>query len=440
MTQTKQVPNRTLDVAPSTPAQNAEAIEGFLAQAALGDPTETPGVTDVDNQIVLISGDLLTGERIRSLLVSRSEEATPWRRLQFVVYVMGLFHLKMACTDAIWRIFIQPKAVRGDTTCLMDLFYEIRPRETGKLGSKPGYRRMHECIEHIGIVLRLDAWRLEVVKQDSSCTSLDDFASKEPTWEQTVALATTLCRERVAPIDIETSMRKKESAERDGQYENILILHQYFLLYEELSYAMNAGDIGRVEACFLPWMMIFSGCGKHKYAAELQHYLEDVHFNFPVDLRNAIRMNILCNPTGKPGKFRGIDWLVEHNNLYIKRIYCGKFSNHTKGHIINESPLIEVYKDTRAQFERMFCLDHKTTWHSPPKMTQTFKHLATYMEKERVNEFATGRTTKYTIPDMIGKGSTILAAKRGQLETRGEELDMDDLGELELEDDGGIDL
>jgi len=29
-------------------------------------------------------------------------------------------------------------------------------------------------------------------------------------------------------------------------------------------------------------------------------------------------MNILCNPTGKKGHFRPIDWVIEHNNLYIK--------------------------------------------------------------------------------------------------------------------------
>ena len=29
-------------------------------------------------------------------------------------------------------------------------------------------------------------------------------------------------------------------------------------------------------------------------------------------------MNILCNPTGKAGEFRALDWVVEHNNLYIK--------------------------------------------------------------------------------------------------------------------------
>jgi hypothetical protein len=29
-------------------------------------------------------------------------------------------------------------------------------------------------------------------------------------------------------------------------------------------------------------------------------------------------MNMLANPTGKNGSFRPIDWIVEHNNLYIK--------------------------------------------------------------------------------------------------------------------------
>lgn len=91
----------------------------------------------------------------------------------------------------------------------------------------------------------------------------------------------------------------------------------------------------------------------------------------------AIRMNILCNPTGKKGQFRALDWVVEHNNLYIKvvahlidikykaqfykRIYGGKYSNHQKSRIIAESQLIETYKNIRIQFEQMFCLEHKAS-------------------------------------------------------------------------------
>ena len=99
---TSQVPNRTLDISPNAPAQNAEAINSLLRQAGVGDPAEDTRVETIGNHAILISGDLLTGECIRSLLDSRSEESTPWRRMQFIVYVMGLFHLKMACADAIW--------------------------------------------------------------------------------------------------------------------------------------------------------------------------------------------------------------------------------------------------------------------------------------------------------------------------------------------------
>ncbi|KXN90924.1 hypothetical protein AN958_03199, partial [Leucoagaricus sp. SymC.cos] len=35
-------------------------------------------------------------------------------------------------------------------------------------------------------------------------------------------------------------------------------------------------------------------------------------------LTKAIWMNILCNPTGQPDHFCGLDWVIEHNNLYIK--------------------------------------------------------------------------------------------------------------------------
>ncbi|KAF4604189.1 hypothetical protein EYR40_001372 [Pleurotus pulmonarius] len=434
---TFQVPNRTLDLAPSTPATNARAIEELLAQAGIEEPKEGSNAVNIGNQVLLISGDLLTGERIRSLLISRSEEQTPWRRMQFVVYVMGLFHLKMAAAEAIWRIFIRDKNARQDETSLMELLSQIRPQETGKLGSKPGFRRMHEAIEHVGIVLRLDCWRLLAVETNEGCKSLDDFADQKPEWKKLVEMATKLCRTQVAAPDIEETMRSADEEERDAQHENNLIRQQYFLLYEELSYGMNHGDIDRIESCFVPWIMIFAGCGKHKYAAELQRYLEDVHFRYPPGLKEAVRNNILCNPTGEAGKFRGIDWLVEHNNLYIKRIYGGKYSNHTKEHIISQSPLIQVYKDTRMQFEQMFCLEHKTIRHSPPKMTKTFQILAEYMRKEKVNEVVRGRKTKYMVPDVMGEGLATVFKKRG-LSNLAEDGEDEEL--IELQDDGGLDL
>jgi len=187
---------------------------------------------------------------------------------------------------------------------------------------------MHEIIDHVGKVLRLDELGNVASKIDPSHTSLDEFAKSEPTWESIQAMAQQIVRDSEVEID---ELRAKDDGERDKQRENVLLMHKYFLLYEEISYAMNHGDIGRVEDCFTPWIWIFLGCGKLKYAAEMRRYLENVHFRYRSGLRcvpllvmgkrlagKAIRMNILKNPTGKKGRFRAIDWIVEHNNLYTK--------------------------------------------------------------------------------------------------------------------------
>ena len=172
-------------------------------------------------------------------------------------------------------------------------------------------------------------------------------------------------------------------------------------------------------------------------------------------------MNILRNPTGKKGRFRGVDWIVEHNNLYtkvstndlsvsscnnssaFKRIYAGKFSNRTKKRLIAESSLIEVYKNVRIQFERMFCLNRKTTQHSPPKMRKTFAKLGEYIRRERTNEYIKGRKSAYEVPDVMKKGAHISMTMNEpdamEVDGDGEWMDVGDEME-EVEDDGGLDM
>jgi hypothetical protein len=63
---------------------------------------------------------------------------------------MGQFHLKMACADAIWRIFINPAKARQDETALIKLIGQLRPRETGRITSNPGFCCMHDVISSGG--------------------------------------------------------------------------------------------------------------------------------------------------------------------------------------------------------------------------------------------------------------------------------------------------
>ncbi|EPQ58924.1 hypothetical protein GLOTRDRAFT_23636, partial [Gloeophyllum trabeum ATCC 11539] len=406
----KQVPAAAMDENQSTVQGNANAMENLFRQGGIGDKREprTPkDSADIDDHVILVHGDLSTCERVQSLQKSRSEESTPWRRFQFVVFVMGLFHLKMACADAIWKIFISPRAARDDETSLLKQVGEIRPKETGKISSKPGFRRMHEVIQHVGIASRLDCWREQVHKLNHNIDSLEKWAAAKPTWEEIVTVSSHLVRNYVAGQELPTQ-RLRPGKVRDEQYENTLLKNQHCLLYEELTYAMNAGDIGRVEDCFMPWVFIFRACGKHKYATQMVKFLHDVHFVYPERLKRAIRMNILCNPKGKPHSFRGIDWWVEHNNLLLmilqQRIYGGKYSNHTKNHILMHSSLIGVMKNMRINFEKMFVMDHRTFKHSPPMMQKTINKLVTYMRKMATHAEVPGRKSAHIIPDTLRDG------------------------------------
>ncbi|KAJ7187718.1 hypothetical protein GGX14DRAFT_383377 [Mycena pura] len=312
-------PAKSLDVKQSTVAGNLKVIPDFLEQGGVGDPSEKNegpwerNVQSIIDYVVLFHGDLGTGERITSLLQRRSIESTPWRRYQYVVYIMGLFHMKMAAADAIWRIFLEPKSGRDDTTSLMHFVALFRPKETGKIGSDPGFRRMHEVIAHVGAALRLDAWRLEVLRRNPQWTSLQAFADSKPSFDIITEMSDYLASHAVAgaeDLDI-FELRQKLAKDRDMQHENILQMHQYFLLYEELSFSMNFGDIGRIETLFPTWIYIFKAVGKHKYATHMLKFMTDLHFVYPAPLRHAIRYNMLPNPTGKEGKCRGVDWVVE---------------------------------------------------------------------------------------------------------------------------------
>ncbi|KAF7964918.1 hypothetical protein HWV62_1641 [Athelia sp. TMB] len=228
----RQVPCRMMNINPSTTINNVSVLEDLFRQGGVGDTSETNqlGAVNVGDHVILVHGDLLTGERIQSLQESRSEESTPWRCFQFVVYVMGLFHLKMACADAVWRMFIQPSKAKGmqgvkreSINSLMSHVSIIRPKETLKIETKPGFRRVHEIIEHVGIVSRLDCWRLEATRRAGRVLTLEDFARSEPQWEDLEAMANQLVQEQVASFETFSNLRTSPTGIRDCERENLLL-------------------------------------------------------------------------------------------------------------------------------------------------------------------------------------------------------------------------
>ena len=143
---------------------------------------------------------------------------------------------------------------------------------------------MHEVIQYSGLAIRLDAWRVEVRKRFPQCQSLEEFAQLEPSLAVLQEIADTLATSYVANSEEIFEARCCSVDTRDKQQENILLMHQYFLLYEELSWSINEGDIGRVETLFPAWIYLFRATGKHKYARHMIQFLADVHYIYPEGL------------------------------------------------------------------------------------------------------------------------------------------------------------
>ncbi|KAG1768805.1 hypothetical protein EDD22DRAFT_999735 [Suillus occidentalis] len=416
------IATRAMDINNSTVSGNIRAVTELLAQGGILDPTNAEHDTpEISQYVVLIHGDLGTGERLQTAQLRRSIEATPWDRLQHVIYIPGLFHLKMACADAIWRCFIQPLAAREDETSLMRDITVLRPRETGIYCSKPGFRRMHQLVGSAGTCRRLDCWRVHVKSKNSSHSSLEAFAASEPSLDDLKVLADELAQRYIANYTLQR-LRRRPTEERDLQYENSLYMNKLFLLYEELSYAMNRGDIGRVETCIIAWIPILKATGKHKYATHMTNFLLNVHYVYPPGLKQAVRYHILVNPTGKKMAWWAVDWCVELNNLFTKVKNGGKGSNHT------------AYRNAQTMIHKNFLLTHLTTKHSSPNMKKTFELLCKQLATQSPHSLSPGRNTRCIIADLMDKGRELMEkATCGEVDEGDESTEAEE-GRADLDD------
>lgn len=122
-------------------SSSSEEEESGSDSSTDGDNNDIAPLTmrDIAKYAVLFHGNLGTGERIAQVLQCRSIEKTPYNRYQFVIFVMGLFHLKMACTDTVWHILILPQLARIDATCVMKHVGILRRHKTRIISKDPGF-------------------------------------------------------------------------------------------------------------------------------------------------------------------------------------------------------------------------------------------------------------------------------------------------------------
>ena len=141
--------------------------------------TNTPNEF-LEEYVTLVHRDLSTKERIDALRKMRVTEHNAKNCLDWVLFIPGMFHFKMACTNAFWWIHVLPALGCGNPAGFFEYIHHLHPWETGKFVSKPGFQQMHDTIHHTTWADILDCWQLAA--EQYGFTLLEDFAASQPEW------------------------------------------------------------------------------------------------------------------------------------------------------------------------------------------------------------------------------------------------------------------
>ena len=354
---------------------------------------------DGENQIRIFDGDLATVERANGARTHRQTQqgVTNLRKsLEHFIIRPGFFHLKMCAAFSLFRTYLEKKDTRKHDHSLFGIVRILKPDDSNKIATKPTFRLLHEAYNQVMLATFGDCWRLEVPNGD-----LVTFAATHPSLSDIQEIAVTIFTKYVA-----TTMKTGGYDGEDAVFYNQRFLHRDLLLYEELSHAMNTGDIGRIEDVLPCWIFMWRGTGQVKYAKEIHLFLTDLKYNYPPDVARAIRLGWLVNPTGKAGCWRGVDWVEEYNNLLIQNMCGNDSSNRTLRRIIENSNMVMVFRNIFRVFDESYGNISRTIHHSTPDMSPKINLVQESMKQRRMNEDTDtrGEGYEYRVPNQIQIG------------------------------------
>jgi hypothetical protein len=379
---TKQYPAQAMCVSVSSNSGNAVAIEKLLEQGGASD-------SDLDTHVVLVHGDLGSGEKLENLKVSRCIEETPQNRLQHVQFVPGVLHIEMAITDSVWRLYLKdedPSSEKPlDPNTMFHLCSLTCPRETRTLASGPQHHMRQHAIDNALLALVADAWRAEV--QAKHNVAISEWPA---TWEEITEMSYRITDTYIADFKF-VPLHEANPEAGDMVNDSAKLFGRDVLLWKMFKYSARHGDVGSLEDLLPIWVCIWKHTGKHKYAEHITQFLLNLQQVWPRRFSDVVRNNWLVNPTGKSDGFRAADWVVERNNLMHKVVHAGDGPNRTVENIVKESTLIEVYEQAHDIVETNFYLTKSTLWHSPPAMENTLAMLQKHIQGRNLHSHISGR-------------------------------------------------
>ncbi|KAG8695712.1 hypothetical protein FRC08_007595 [Ceratobasidium sp. 394] len=405
---TKQYPAQAMNVSVSTNHGNAVALDKLLDQGG-ADKTE------LDEYVIIIHGDLGTGEKLDSLKTGRCIE-------EDMVNTMQLYFKDE-----------DPSSGRPlDVNTIYHLASLACPRESKTLASSPDHHLRQHATDNTLLALIAEAWRAEVEEEYGV-----PIAKWSATWQEVVKISYKIVDTYVAGLTFLPS-HQADAQSSDMVNDSAKLFARDGLLWKMFKRSARHGDVGSLEDLLPIWVCIWKHVGNlHKYAEYITQFLLNLQIVWPAKLADIVRCNWLVNPTGKLDGFRGADWMVERNNLMHKVNHAGSGSNRTVEHMIKESTLIDIYARSNEVVEENFYLTKATLWHSPPAMGSTLAMQQKHIRDQKLHSHVSGRILSSppmnSVAGGLGMGTESMEEEGGA--SFEEEADSEDEEGVETDND-----
>ncbi|KAI9061340.1 hypothetical protein FKP32DRAFT_1604925 [Trametes sanguinea] len=399
---------------------NSKVLDEWLRQLKLNTPEMQKHLgTDL---VIPWIGDQLTASRLRGLVQFRCDDSNSFERLDWLVPNFGWFHLMFAFESSLHSQYYGTRTGLG----LVHAF-DVLDRRGLQTTSTQGtfHHTFEEAIDHT-----LEAHLRALWCSAGGVESLGDLRSLSP--EQLLALATRIHDEHastLATVRLETTSAGLPKKGLDPLHEQTILFLRDLLDYRTLRDAIKHGDVQTMEDMLPRLLFRFAGGRNPNYVVEVAELLQNLHKDWPDDLKNFIRKYCwLTNTSGHDDSWIPIDRAEEHNVCDVKSSYATMGPFATWDYLGKTSASIPCQRRVKDHVEESINHIYRGKSHTRPKVENDIAQLQRIYQDAQIYTALPSRTkldSKDRFDDVMKRGAeAVLAGKalkgwvKGRMPTR----------------------
>jgi hypothetical protein len=354
---TKLFPLQTMRLDESTIAANLAVLERItqvglqLSKNWFDNPKNT-----------IVAGDQMTVSRLLTLKIHRIVDADPYDSLAWVHPTPQLFHLAMNLCGTIFRNYFGCPRFPGTLSSFIIILGRRRLNKENP--------EFHATDELLRIVFEAMVQLL--------CKSLQKIGISDE-------LDTTIFAETITKSFLGLPSPSLFGLPYTTANINALLFLRNVAVYIELSEAIKAGDIGRINHLLPIITLMMHGGGNTNYALELLRLLYGIRHLWTDEWTTRVLSSMLVNPKGVSDGWMATDMLQENHNYLIKSIFTSKGSNMTWEYLKDAiSTNIRTFQAISRMFEREVGVGSNSAKHKKPSTALDISRVQEYLQDRGV--------------------------------------------------------